>query len=184
MAKSLGFCRQCSRAIDPRSKTCPHCGISQPVRQRTFLKPVLWLLAALAVGYAVVLFGPTDTPRAPDSAEDRRPAAVTRDATRETVAPPQVNRKSAEAYDSRARAAARDYVREQLESPDTAVFSGGDETQAGPLEGGPPNQWLVKGYVDSTDIVSGAVARKRYEVVVEFEDGRPDSVRMVSAVIN
>jgi hypothetical protein len=75
-------------------------------------------------------------------------------------------------------------VRDQLESPETAVFSGGDETRTGPLKGGPPNQWLVQGHVDSTDIVTGAVIRRRYEVVVEFEDGEPDSVRMVSAVIN
>jgi hypothetical protein len=75
---------------------------------------------------------------------------------------------------------AEEAMTKRLMTPSTAKFSSVLDTKVGRLNGGGPNKWVVKGYVDAQNGF-GAMLRHNYQVVIEFEEGKNDSSRVLSA---
>ena len=188
MSKSFAYCRGCGRPVDLEARKCPKCGLLNPVKKSQLLKWAIWVLVAAAAGYALFLLLASRDPVATRPAEAQQAgtpdpqAGVVPEATTPSVVVGPAKREPAGPYDGPSRRAAEAYVRDQIESPQSASFSGPDETTTEPLQDGPPNQWVVKGHVESQD-PSGGVLRNYYEVVIEFEGGRPNSPRLVSSIV-
>lgn len=190
----IGHCRGCGRALDRNAKTCPKCGLSNPVRGGGhFVTWVVALLVAIGAVSALVLTlqapdqpsvkpAAETQPQVPDQPTNVAPTPATPAVPVAPEAPVQGAAPGVDQYDGLARRVAEAYIRGQLEVPQSAEFSIYDETEVSLLPDGPPNQRLVQGYVTSKDIL-GTTTRKRYEVVIEFGGGKPPSYSVVSSVM-
>lgn len=163
---ALVACKECGKEISKKAEACPHCGF-KPKRTSLFTK-IVAVVFVLPV-FLAVMFGAGQS----GSSSSSPPL------TPEQIAA----KRESELQDQResyARIIAERAITQRLKAPSTADFSGYSDTQVGPLKDGGPNKWIVKGYVDSQNSF-GAMLRNNYQVIIEFEEAKHDSSRIVSA---
>lgn len=82
---ALGACRECGQQVSNEAKTCPHCGVSRPVKARMSRGAVVAI--ALVVLFVIVIAGgerelanpaPTKQELATAAADAQRSAEITR----------------------------------------------------------------------------------------------------------
>ena len=154
---ALVACKECGKEVSKKAKVCPHCGF-KPKRTSLFT----WLVMIFVAVPIVIGIISTFIEKTPEqyAAERQRSSESQRKAYASVIA-------------ERA-------IKAQLKAPSTADFSGLFDTQVAHLKDGGPNKWIVKGYVDAQNSF-GAKIRNNYQVVVEFEEGKDDNARVLSA---
>lgn len=163
---ALVECKECGKAISKSAKTCPNCGHTQKKRS-SFGK----LLGTCILGtFAVIAIAISLNPDAGAPPIPKTP---------EQIAAEQ-KAKLDNQRESYARIIAEREITSRLKAPASAKFSGVRDTQVGPLRGGTPDEWIVRGHVDSQNSF-GATLRSNYQVIIEFEEGKYDSSRTKKA---
>lgn len=162
-------CKECGKQISKSAASCPNCGHKQKKRSgfaRLLGMSILGTFALVAVIVAV------------------NPEAGSSSATVKT--PEQIAAEEKSKLDSSRGSYARIIVEreitKQLKAPSGAKFSGYSETTVANLRGGGPNDWIVRGHVDSQNSF-GAMLRNNYQVILQFEEGKDNSYRIKSVDI-
>ena len=167
---NLISCRECGSQVAKSAKTCPKCGLKRPHKSRRNL--IVGIIVIWGGSYLYLLSN--------DASRDEtaRVAALTPEQRAEE------RQKEAEnsLYTRRkitAFAEAKEAILKQLKAPSTAEFGSVLDTKIGKLADSGPNTFVVQGYVDAQNGF-GAQIRQDYQVIMEFEERRHDSMRLIA----
>jgi hypothetical protein len=163
---ALVACKECGKEISKKAETCPHCGFKP--KKTSLFSWIVTILIAIPVLLGIVI----------SAGKSNSSSSVATKSPQELAAERQRSLDSNR--ESYARIIGKRAITKQLKAPATADFSGFTDTQVAHLKDGGPNKWIVKGYVDAQNSF-GAKLRNNYQVVIEFEEGKYDSSRVLTA---